>query len=109
MWRMWMVESPYSYGDDLMREEKEEKLRQMVKDLSNICNGASSQQDKIADILFKQFMVEHNTLEQCMLGVIQKFICKIASHPYYSVDGRNEDSYHWAKNVAEIDARFPFI
>jgi len=87
----------------------EEKVAKMIEDLSRIVNGGGYHKERLAKAMAKQFLREHNTLQQLMLGTIQKFIVEITELEYLPVDARNEASIKWCKEVAKLDARFPFI
>jgi len=95
----------------MLSNENIEKIEQMVLDMGKICNGASSRltQEEIAEVIANQMLLEHNTIEQLMIGVIQKTICKLSETESWRVDARNEASIEWCKKVSQIDAHFPFI
>jgi len=85
-----------------------EKIRDMIKELSNLVNHGHNEAS-LAKTMAHEFRQHHNTLEQQMIKVLQQFIVEVSKIDEWKVDARNEASIKWCKEVATIEARFPFI
>jgi glycine/serine hydroxymethyltransferase len=91
---------------DVRKEKDDKALEEIIERLSAIVNNLSFDYDEASKTMASQFACVHRTLQQSTIKLIAEFIRKVSVSNH---DLRNEAAIEWAKKVASIDSRFPFI
>ena len=96
-------------ADDMLNEEKEERARNVVREMSKMMNSGSSQTREIAVAMADEFIRDHRTLQQNMSRLMLEFIREVVKNGHY--DLRNEASMKWMQMIEgnNRDVGFPYV
>lgn len=87
-------------------QEQEQIAKEIILKLSKMSNNMTFNHKQFSKLLADNFRREHRTLQQGMIRVIADFISEVSK---FHTDLRNEAAVNWCKEVAKIEAVFPFI